>query len=143
MFKVNNKYTMYHRQSSSIFTVNFEQIYFLYALVPFILTLDISFAEQKKEKLIYLINSWTHAPQNEWWQGNNLASFNWPLQYKHFVRSFNLSMILDAVEALEHDDLLRAAAMLKNQINKKKSLFKTYHTRLSLNLRWSLCEWSS
>ena len=25
---------MYHRQSSSIFTVNFEQVYFLYALVP-------------------------------------------------------------------------------------------------------------
>ena len=44
-------------------------------------------------------------------------------------------MILDAVEVLEHDDLLRAAAILKNQINNKKSLFKTYHTRLSLNLR--------
>ena len=37
-------------------------------------------------------------------------------------------MILDAVEALEHDDLLRAAAMLKNQIN-KKNLYSKHITQ--------------
>ena len=38
-------------------------------------------------------------------------------------------MILDAVEAVEHDDsgLLRAAAMLKDHINKKK-LYSKYIT---------------